>query len=328
MINHETSAKILAAIKKANSILLPLHISPDGDCVGSVLAMSLFLKGLGKKVKIISLSKIPSWFSYLSRIDVVEIFDFSKLDFSQFDLFIALDIAQETMITRKDLPEKFPKNLTIINIDHHLTNTNFGNINLVDSNSSSVCEMLYLLFAFWQAKISKETAELLFLGIFADTGCFQYPNCSSQTMRIAAELMDAGANLDKTVLTQFRSYNFKNIKYWQKVLQNMKLDESGKFVWSVISREEITQLGADSEEMEGAASLFCPVVKGTEFGIILDENEGFVKVSLRSRVSFDVSKIAVDLGGGGHKLAAGFSLKLPLEEAEKLVLETARKALK
>lgn len=325
MLDKKTAGKILFEIKKANRILLPLHVSPDGDCIGAVLAMDLFLRSLGKKTKIISYSKIPKNFLYLPGMAEVEIANFSKIDFSKFDLLIALDIAQETMITKKQLPQKFLLNFKGINIDHHITNTKFAGINLIDEKTSSCCELVYDLFKYWKVEIDQQTANLLFLGIFSDTGCFQYPSTSSKTFRVAADLLKRGADLNQTVLLQFRSYGFKTLKYWSKVLENMQIDAGGKFIWSKVSREELKQLDIQPEEIEGAASLFCPVTAGTEFGIILDECEGFIKASLRSRNSFDVSGFAREFGGGGHKQAAGFILRMPLDEAEEKVLEMARR---
>jgi len=328
MLDKKTAEKILVEIKKANRILLPLHISPDGDCVGSVLAMDLFLRSLGKKTKNISYSKIPKNYLFLPGMAEVEIVDFAKINLSDFDLLVFLDIAQETMITKKQLPRKFPWSSKSIIIDHHFTNTKFAGINLIDKKTSSCAELLYDLFKFWKIEIDKQTANLLFLGIFSDTGCFQYPLTSAKTFKIASVLMEKGADLNQIVLLLFRSYGIKTLKYWSKVLENMRIDESGKFVWSKVSQEELKRLDIQPEDIEGAASLFCPVIKGTEFGIILDECGGFIKGSLRSRQGFDVAQIAGKLGGGGHNQAAGFTLKMPFGEAEEKVLKVARKAIK
>lgn len=324
MINKKIAQKIFSEIKKAKKILLALHVSPDADSVGSVLAMNLFLERIGKKTRIISFSQIPSKFLYLPGTEKIGIADFNSVNFGDFDLFIALDSAQERMITRSRYPDNFPENFKIINIDHHVTNTKFGDINLVGIVSSTA-ELLFELFGIWKVKIDKKLADLLFLGIFADTGCFQYPLTSERTFLTGADLLSRGASLNETVLHFLRSYNFRTLKYWGKVLENLKEDESGKFVWSKVSKEEKESLGVDPTEIEGAASLFAPIVEGTEFGIILMEENGLVRGSLRSRANFDVSKIAEELGGGGHKQAAGFSLNIPLEEAEKKVLEIARK---
>jgi len=325
MFNKTISKKILEQIKKSRSILLAFHVSPDPDCLSSVLAMNLFLKSLGKETKIISYSKIPPKYWELPGMEVVDIEDFANQDFKKFDLFIALDMAQDWMITRSEYPKSFPKEFKIINIDHHTTNPNFGDINLV-APLSSTAELLYNLFKDWKVEITKEIADLLMLGIFADTGCFQYPMTTPETLRAAAELMEKGASIWENVVYNFRSYNFLTLKYWGKILENIKMDISGKFVWSTISKEEREELEIEPTEIQDAASNFAPIVEGTEFGIILnEESENLVRGSMRSRDGFDVSKIAVALGGGGHKQAAGFTVKANLAEAEKKVLEIARK---
>jgi len=324
MLNKKTAAKIFTEIKKAKKVLLAVHVSPDQDSIASVLAVELILKKMGKKTKIISFSQISSRLKFISGTDKIETADFSKVNFSDYDLFIALDSAQERMITRSPFPKSFPPNFKIINIDHHITNTRFGDINLVEIVSSTT-EIIYKLFNLWEVKIDKKLASLLFYGVFADTGCFQYNTTSKETLRIVTDLMGKGASLNDTVLFTFRSYNIKTLKYWGKVLENVQLDKSGKFIWSTISRAEREALEVEVSEVEGAANLFAPIVSGTEFGIILmEETDDLVRGSLRSRANFDVSQIAVKLGGGGHKAAAGFSLKTDLKEAEKEVLETAR----
>ena len=324
MIRKDTSERIFREIKAAKRILLTLHVSPDGDCIASVLAMNKILKKWGKKTKIISSSALNRRFNFISGVEEIEVQDFAKIDFSNFDLFIALDAAQETKITRSPFPEKFPKNFKTINIDHHITNPKFGDINLI-VKSSSTSEILYRLFVLWKIKIDKQLAQLFLLGILTDTGCFQYPTMAADSFRIVADLLDKGASLSEMVLLTLRSYQFKTLKYWGKVLENMQIDPSGKFVWTHVSKAEMEELEITPAEVEGAASLFGPVTLGTEFGIIMNDEGGLVRVSLRSRTDFDVSKIAVLFDGGGHKQAAAFSLALPLVEAEKKVLETARK---
>jgi len=327
MLNKKTAIKILSEIKKAKKILLTVHVSPDLDGLSSVLAMGLVLRRMGKRTKIISFSQIPGKLQFMSGTERIETADFAKVHFVDFDLVVCLDSAQERMITRSPYPKKLPPSCKIINIDHHITNTRFGNINLVVIVSSAA-EILYQLFKVWKVKLDSKLAVLLFYGIFADTGCFQYSSTSAETFKIAADLLGKGASLNEAVLVSFRSYSLKTLKYWGKVLENMQMDKSRKFVWSTISRAEREDLGVEVSEVEGAANLFALVVSGTEFGIILmEEGDNLIRGSLRSRDDFDVSQIAVELGGGGHKAAAGFSLNMSLVEAEKEVLGAARKYL-
>ena len=329
MVDTKIAGKILREIKKANSVLLSVHVSPDPDSVCCVLAASKVLKKMGIRSRMISYSFIPSGLKILSGSELIEIKDFSKLNLGDYDLFIALDTAQETKITESEFPKKLPSGLRIINIDHHITNTKFGDINLIEPVSSTA-EILYKLFKGWKVKIDRSLAQLLFYGIFTDSGCFQYFEYTSpQTLTIAADLMKKGASLKEAVLNDYRSYSLNTLKYWGKVLENMRMDEGGGFVFSTISCEEREGLGVDPSEIAGASSLFGPIVLGTEFGIILnEESSGLVRGSLRSRDGFDVSAIAAEFGGGGHRQAAGFSLSLPLDQAVEKVLFVARKHIK
>lgn len=327
MINKKTAKRIWGEIKKARKVLLALHVSPDQDSAASVLALDLVLRRLKKKTLLISFSQVPPRLLTLPRIEKVKVVDFGKIDLRPYNLFFALDSQRPSMITRSTYPEKFPRGFKIINIDHHRTNTRYGKINLI-APLSSTTEILYQLFNLWGIKIDKALAKLLLWGMVADSGCFQYSLTSPQTLRIAADLMEKGASLNQMVLENLRSYSLGTLKYWAKILENLKLDESGLFVWSKISAEERRELGIDTTEIEGAASLFAPVVSGTKFGIILnEETEGLVRGSLRSRADFDVSRLAATLGGGGHPQASGFTLAMSLSEAEKKVLEVARKAI-
>lgn len=319
---------IWGEIEKAQRILLALHVSPDADSAASVLAMALVLRRLGKEVRVISFSQIPSKLLAIPGIDSVEKFDFAKVKFSDYDLFIALDSPDKNMITRSEYPEEFSPGFKIVCIDHHITSVELGDLNLVWPLSSNA-EVLYHLFSYWQVEIDCQLARLLFHGLFSDSCGFQTRSTTAATLRAAADLIEKGASLNEVVLANFRSYSLETLRYWAVILKNMQMDESGLFVWSKISREEIEEMEIDLQEIRGAANLFAPIVSGTEFGIILnEESDQLTRGSLRSRSDFDVSQIALALGGGGHRLSAGFSLVMPLEEAQEEVLRIAREKLK
>ena len=309
--------RIFEEIKKADRILMHLHLGPDGDSLGSVLAVWRWLESLGKKVTVVSFDPVAEEFGFLEEVKKVKKADAAKLDFSQFDLWLALDSSDWNMIT-KNKNFRPPEDLMLINIDHHKTNVNYGKLNLVLPEKSSVAEVLFELFKRWKVEIDKKIATRLFLGIFMDTGGFFYLNTSPDTMRIGAELLERGADKERIVLEVYRSKPLKTLEYWAAVLARMKIDKRGKFVISTIPREILKGLELGKSERGGAAGQFLPLVKDTDFGVLLDEeNPGEVSGSLRARTDFDVSKIAVAMGGGGHKAAAGFRMKGSIEEVEK-----------
>lgn len=322
-MNYKESPTILSEIKKSRKILINCHRGPDSDSVGSALAMFDVLKKMGKSVTVICPSDIPADLNFLEGANEIVRVNFTTFDFSDYDLFLVLDSSSYSMATGlKD--SKRPAIRTIV-IDHHYTNEKFGDINLIDAKVTSTGELLYLLFKDWRAPIEKDAAESLLTGIIGDTGTFQYQNVGQDTLRIAAELMEKGASKDKIVFNLYRNIEFKEVKMWGKFIEKMMIEDG--FVWSAIPLATYKDLGEYSYAKEDVANLFSPIVKGTEFGIIMVEvSQDVLSVSFRSRTGFDVSKIAEELGGGGHKAASGARIEgIPFQEAVNKVLVAARK---
>ena len=325
-MNYKQSAKIFEEIKKAKRILVNCHRGPDSDSVGSALAISQVLKNLDKEVTIICPSDIPHDLTFLHGADSIKRVNFSAFDFSQYDLFLVIDSSTYSMVTGLKDSDK-PSIKTIV-IDHHISNEKFGKINLVDAKRTSTGELLFKVFEDWGIAIDEEIAECLLTGIIGDTGSFQYQNVGQETLRIAATLMEKGADKDKIIYNIYRNIDFKEVKMWGKFIESMKIEDS--FVWSAISLTTYKDFGEYPYAKEDVANLFFPIVKGTDFGIVMVEtNESVLSVSFRSRSGFDVSKIAEEVGGGGHKAAAGARIEgLPFEEAVNKVLSAARKYAK
>jgi phosphoesterase RecJ-like protein len=329
-MNFQESEKILQEIKKADSILINCHRNPDPDSVGSALAMYWELSKLGKKVSIISPTKINYNLEFLPNFKKIQIVDFSTFDFSEHDLFFCLDSSSWDMVLGSNTLEQ-PK-IPVVVIDHHKTKSNYGKINLLKDKIPSTGEMLYLLFSDWKLKLDKTSASCLLCAIIGDTGAFRFPNLNSdvQTLQIAADLIELGANKTEIVQNLFRTTEPVLLRFWGKVLKEMKVDQKARFVWSAISLEEYLSLGKLAIGKETAASQFFQIVSGTDFGLLMvEEEKNTLSISLRSRTGFDTSKIALELGGGGHIYASGAKIQgLPFAEAVQKVLETARKYAK
>lgn len=324
-MNYKESAQILEEIKKAKKILLNCHRGPDSDSVGSATAFQKVLEGLGKETLIICPSNILDEMKFIDGAAKIEKVDFGKFDFSSLDLFIAIDSSTWEMVTGKNDIQKPAKKLIVI--DHHASNVGFGEINLIDDKATSTAELLYKIFEDWGIKLDARVAECLLTGIIGDTGAFQYQGVGKGTLEIAGQLIDLGANKDRIVQNIYRNINFKEIKLWGKIIDEMKLDEERRFVWSAISYEIFKDFGEYAYAKEDAANLFFPIVRGTDFGVIMVETKkNVLSVSLRARVNFDVSKIAKEVGGGGHKAASGAKIEgMKFNEAVEKVLEVARK---
>lgn len=327
-MNYKESILILEEIKKAKRILLNCHRNPDPDSIGSALAMKGVLESLGKEVDIVCPStNLYDNVSYLKGFDGIKTgIDFRNFDFSKYDLFITLDSGSWSQVTGfKDFSVPHTK---VVVIDHHLTNDKYGEINLVDDIVTSTAELLYLITEDWEVEITKEVADCLMVGIVGDTGAFRFPGVNERTFRIVSELMRKGGDKDKAVHELYRSEPFELIKFYGEVLNRVQINEQYQFVWSVIPYEIYKTLKDPIMAKESAANVFTQIVDGTEFGFIAVEQDKdkLLSVSFRSRTGFNTSKIAEELGGGGHIYASGAKIEgLPFEKAVEKVLETCRK---
>jgi phosphoesterase RecJ-like protein len=327
-MNYKKSQLILDEIKKANKILLNCHRSPDPDSVGSALSVFQILKQLGKDdVTIISPDDIPQNCKFLPNSELIQKTDFDIFDFSAYDTFIITDSGNWSQITGKD--RILSSKIKTIVLDHHYTNINYGDFNIVDKSVGSACEVIYKLISDFGLKINKELAETILTGIIADTISFQTDLIGESAFSYADILIKAGADRNKIIFNLYKSRPFDEIQLMGKILSKSRIEKEYRFVWSAISKEETKGYPDSQDAKTSVVSSYMQSVRGTDFGFVLEEKEGFSSVSFRSRTDFDVSKIAEELGGGGHKSAAAARLiKISFDEAVEKVLSVCRKYAK
>jgi len=328
-MNYEESIKILGEIKKAKKILINCHYKPDPDGIGSALVIYNTLKKMGDfEMDIICPSKPPEYLNFLSGFENIKQVDYSKFDFSRYDLWIIPDAANWWQIS--GIMDFNPHGVKVVNFDHHETNEVTFQSSIISKGLSSTAELLYGLFEDWGIKLDKDIAECLLVGIIGDTGVFRYTNVTSKTLEIAKTLMDLGADKNNIVMKTYGSIPFKEMKFWGRVIDLMRFEKDYSFVWVAISLEEYEKYGRPAEAKSASASSFASIVDDTNFGIVIvEEKKDFITCSFRSRGDFDISPIATELGGGGHKEAAGARLVgLPFDEAVNKVLQVARKYAK
>lgn len=325
-MNYKESAKILKEIEKADRILLNCHRRPDPDSVGSALALKSVLEDMDKKVKVICPTEVEDGLNFLKNFDSIKTVDFTGFDFEDFDLFITLDSASVDMVTGVKGVSIGPCKL--ITIDHHASNTHYGDINLVDEDVSSCAELLYFVFEDWGVKKPELYSEELLTGIFGDTGGLRHPNVSSKTFGVAMNLT-SHTDKNKIISNLYYNYNLDSLKLVGEFLSGLRKDATG-FVWTSIDFETYEKFSNPDKAKEIIADNFSSAAKAVKFGItMLEDRERKLGISFRSRGGFDVSKIAIELGGGGHKAAAGASVEgLSFEEAVEKVLKVARKHAK
>lgn len=326
-MNYKESIQILEEIRKANKILVNCHRGPDPDSIGSALALGEVLQNMGKEVEIICPSEeLYENIDYLKGFEKIKKgINFNSFDFSKYDLLMTLDSSSLDMVTGlKDF--KFENDIKVIVIDHHETNTNYGEINLVDKKNTSTGETLFLVFEDWGVILNKDIADSLMTGIVGDTGAFRFPGSNTRTFRVAGELMKLGADKDKAINNLYRSDSFEMIKFYSEVLERFEMDKERKFVWSAVPYSIYEKYSKPVMAKESSASLFSQIVKDTDFGFIAVEQEkDKLAISFRSRTGFDTSIIASRLGGGGHIFASGARIEgLPFDKAVEKLLNTVR----
>jgi phosphoesterase RecJ-like protein len=325
-MNYPESLQILEEIKKSNRILINCHRSPDPDSIGSALSLKMVLEDMGKKAEVVCVSEdLYENVNYLKGYsEIVKNTDFAQLDYSRYDLFISPDSSSPDQITgNKDL--KLDK-IKLVLIDHHLSNPKFGDINLVDPEITSVGELLFNIYSDWGLNIKKDVAECLMAAMVGDTGAFRYPGVGISTYKTVISLMEIGADKDFAIQKLYGSEPFELIKFYGETLNRVRLDKEHKFVYSAIPYDAYIAVGKPATAKESAASLFCQIVEGTDFGFIaLEKEPQKLSVSFRSRTGFDTSKIAVELGGGGHIYASGAAVNgMGFEDALNKVLNACR----
>jgi len=327
-MNYKESTQILEEIKKAGKILINCHRSPDPDSVGSALALREVLLELGKEAEVICPDNISNESKFLKSSEVVQKIDYDTFDFSGFDLFLILDSAEWLQVLGYG-KEKKP-GIRKINIDHHFTNEKFGDINLVDFDRSSTSEILFRIFDDWKIKITKNMADDLLTGIIYDTSCLEHSSADVDTAKTFVKLMELGADKDKIVSNVFRNINFDSVKAMTEITKNMEFDKERNFVWSAVPHEVISLYPGSYGIKSMAAGLWASSIEGANFGIIMvEEKKGYLNVSLRAKMGFDISGIAEKLGGGGHKQAGATVIRnMPFDQAVIKVLEVARKYAK
>jgi phosphoesterase RecJ-like protein len=314
--NHETTEldAVADAIRKHDRFLVTTHENPDGDALGSVLAMKLALEQLGKDVVIYLAGRTPLPHEY-GFMDLSALVRKAPDDASE-RVLLALDCANESRLGPDH--ERLRSGALVIDIDHHHDNTRFGDLNVVVANASSTGEILRDLFARLGVALTPEIAEALYIALVTDTGRFQYANTTPKALRLAAELVEAGADVHRVFRDVYENVAFAKIKLLARALAKARVFEGGRMIVSDLERGDFEAAGAEEPFSEGIID-FLRAVEGTELVALIREpptQDGPTRrISLRTRAEgIDVSAIARKSGGGGHRQAAGFSSEASVEE--------------
>ncbi len=302
------SIKLL--IQSSRSILIAGHIDPDGDTLGSMVALHLILEKLGKKSEMIAIDGVPETYRFLPKSNKIR----KSPRRNDYDLLITVDSSDISRVGNLKVKAKH-----IINIDHHADNTNFGDINCVEL-LSCVAEQIYKLSKELNVSLNQDIATALYVSIITDTGNFKYSNTLPSTFETAHDLVEHGAVPFRIASAVYDNKTIPGMKLLAHALQN--IEKRGNLVWSMIPQKVIKETGANHEDLISIID-YIRSIKDTEVAVFLrEEKKNLIKVNLRSRGRTNVSKIANELGGGGHIQAAGVALHMPIKEAEEKVIQT------
>ena len=308
---------IKSKIEESKKIVLLVHENPDGDAIGSGLAMYLSLKKLNKDVELI-IPKYPRVFNDLPSVNEIK----EKGKYKEYDLAIAMDCATIRLLNGwvnyfEDANER-------IVIDHHGSNEMFGDINFVDPVSPACCQNLYQIFRYFNWEIDKDIGTCLMAGIITDTGGFQYPKVSKDTFEIVSELMDLGVNIPKIYKQLLSTHTKTSFELRKLAMDRMEFLEDGKVTFTYITLEDEEKIKAEDGDYEGIVNEGRNI-EGVEVSIFLHEQEDGFKASLRANEYVNVSDVCIMFGGGGHQRAAGAKFKgEPQEIKAKLLSEIKR----
>ena len=313
-----TLDEILKELKEAEKIVVLTHESPDGDAIGSSLAMKLMLKELGKEADII-IPEYSRMFQFLPGSEEIK----TDSEIQKYDLAISLDCANLKRLAQNEYFEKAKKTIVI---DHHGSNNMYGDLNYVNPVSPACCEILLGMTEYFGIKISKEIGTCIMTGIITDTGGFRHAGITPDTFEYTAELIRLGVDVPDIYKKTMRTKTKANFELTKRVIDRMELLEEGKVSFTYINTQDEIETGAEPGDHEGLVDI-GKNIEGVKVSIFIrqKEQEDVYKVSLRSEDGINVSDICFVFGGGGHARAAGALIQGNVEQVKEKLMKEIKK---
>ena len=312
-------SQVVQLIEQNQRFMITSHIRPDGDGLGSGLALYWMLLSLGKEADVVLRDRVPPAYNVLPGSDRVLVQDDVT---HRYDAAFIIECSD---VDRPGLPSL--ANQFVVNIDHHSTTEAFGDINWIDATSAAVGEMIYNLCKALGVEVTKEIAECIYTALLTDTGSFHFSNTTERTLKIASELVRRGVEPARISQALFYSYPFSKIKLMGRVLAAIERDESGRIAWVTMDRETMYESDACEEDADGIVNHALSVGDVDAVAFFKEISPGAYRVSLRSKGKNNVAKVAERFGGGGHRNAAGCRIEGEFEEVKKRVIEGLQAAL-
>lgn len=316
MVNEAINSLLRHEFQHASSVLVVSHIRPDGDAVGSLVGLGTALQANGKQVEMVLADGVPGSFRQLPGASLVT----RKAKGEAFDLVIVVDCS-DLQRTGGVLGSLQPD----INIDHHITNLNFARINFVQPEAQATCGILAEQLENWGLQVNEPVARALLTGLVSDTIGFRTSNVTSNTLRLAAWLMDRGANLAELYNRAIVRRSFEAAHYWGQGLT--KLQRDGRMIWTTLTLADRSISGYHGNDDADLVNVISAIDESDIGLIFVEQRDNRVKVSWRAQPGWDVSQIALTFGGGGHPAASGAEVQGSLAEVQERILDATRQLL-
>jgi phosphoesterase RecJ-like protein len=320
--------QIVNQLKKAHHVLLASHENPDGDAVGSLIAMGLALEARGKRVTLHNISPIPAVYSFLPAVErIVQRLAENAL----FDTAVILDCGDLSRIGSTEAI--VARTAAIINMDHHETNSDFGTLRWVDIEACATAEIVYRLIRRMNIAITREMATAIYTGILTDTGSFRFSNTNRAAFAICEEMVGFGVEPSKVAQHVFGAYSLGRIKLLNLALDSIEISNNGQLSFMTLTQKMLKETGTRLEDADGMIN-YARRIRDVKVAALIHEmngsarifpNYGRYHVSLRSDGDVNVAEIAACFGGGGHSNAAGFSLEASLPEIKAKIISLTEK---
>lgn len=317
-----TLDNIIEEIKKAENIVILTHETPDGDAIGSSLAMKLALKQLGKEADLI-IKEFPRIFDFLPDRENIK----QESNIEKYDLAISLDCADFKRLIGNEYFEKAKQTIVI---DHHGSNKMYGDINFVNPVSPACCQILIGMFQYFNININKDLGTCILTGIITDTGGFKYSGVTPETFEFTAELLEKGVNVSEIYKRVLQTKTKANFELMKRAIERIEFLENGKVTFTYISNKDLIDVNAKIGDHEGLVEVGRDI-EGVEVSIFIrqkEDDESIYKVSMRSNDYVNVSDVCLMFGGGGHERAAGATIQGNVEQVKQKIMKELKKVLK
>lgn len=313
-------SQVVELIENKQNFAITTHVRPDGDGIGSSLGLCWLLCSLGKNAEVVLRDEIPVAYRQLPGANHIR--QVAEVN-GKYDAVFIIECSDISRPGIKNL-----ENHLTVNIDHHATSAHFGTINWIDQTASAVGEMIYNLCKAIGGRVTCEIAQCVYMALVTDTGSFHFPNTTERTLKVASELVKAGAKPAQISEAVYNSYPWSRIELMRQVLETVRRDASGKIAWMRQTLEMAKNSGAVDGDNNGFVNIPLAAREVEAVVYMRETLPNTFRVSLRSKDGINVAKVAEKFGGGGHKNAAGCRVSGVWDECEKQIVETLNKAVK